>query len=173
MIRVMTPTVPTPMTLTLHTLKPARGSKTRRFRVGRGNASGSGTTAGRGTKGQRARAGGRNKLKLKGIKQMLLRIPKNRGFQSGIAHPEAVTLAQLERWCKNGDRVTLADLQKRNLVPANAPGVKILNTGSLTKKLTLVAFTASAEARKAVEKAGGTFEKAVVQKKSKKIEKKK
>ncbi len=155
------------MSLTLHTLKPAKGSKTRRFRVGRGNASGSGTTAGRGTKGQRARAGGRNKLKLKGIKQMLLRIPKNRGFQSGIAHPEAVTLAQLERWCKNGERVEVKNLQKRNLIAANAIGVKVLNTGALTKKLTLVGFTASAEARKAVEKAGGTFE-AVASKKSKK-----
>jgi large subunit ribosomal protein L15 len=146
------------MTLTLHTLKPARGSKTRRFRVGRGNASGSGTTAGRGTKGQRARTGGRNKLKLKGIKQMLLRIPKNRGFKSGIAHPHAVTLAQLERWFKAGERVTIEELRKRNLVPAESLSIKILNTGALSKKLTLVGASASAEAKKAVEKVGGVFE---------------
>lgn len=158
------------MSLSLHTLKPARGSKTRRFRVGRGNASGSGTTAGRGTKGQRARTGGRNKLKLKGIKQMLLRIPKNRGFKSSIAHPHAVTLAQLERWFKAGDRVTTADLQKRNLIPVNAIGIKILNTGTLSKKLTLVGATASAEARKAVEQAGGVFEAAA--KKAAKVAKK-
>jgi large subunit ribosomal protein L15 len=158
------------MSLTLHSLKPARGSKTRRFRVGRGNASGSGTTAGRGTKGQRARTGGRNKLKLKGMKQMLLRIPKNRGFNSGIAHATAVTLDQLERWFKGGERVTLAELVKRNLVPANAIGFKILNTGKLTKKLTLIEATASAEAKKAVEAAGGAFES--VAKKAKKVAKK-
>lgn len=158
------------MSLTLHSLKPARGSKTRRFRVGRGNASGSGTTAGRGTKGQRARTGGRNKLKLKGIKQMLLRIPKNRGFKSAIAHPHAVTLAQLERWYKGGERVTLAELQKRNLVPATATGLKVLNTGTLSKKLTLVGAVASAEAKKAVEAAGGAFE--ALEKKVAKVAKK-
>ena len=146
------------MSLTLHTLKPARGSRTRRFRVGRGNASGSGTTAGRGTKGQRARSGGRNKLKLKGIKQMLLRIPKNRGFTSGIIHPHAVTFEQLDRWYKGGERVVLADLQKRHLVPANVPGIKIINTGTITKKLIFVNASASAEAKKAIEKAGGSFE---------------
>lgn len=158
------------MSLTLHSLKPARGSKTRRFRVGRGNASGSGTTAGRGTKGQRARSGGRNKLKLKGIKQMLLRIPKNRGFKSSIVHPHAVTLAQLERWFKGGERVTVAELQKRNLIPADVASIKILNTGTLSKKLTLIGATASAEAKKAVEKAGGAFE--AVEKKVAKVAKK-
>jgi large subunit ribosomal protein L15 len=146
------------MSLTLHTLKPARGSRTRRFRVGRGNASGSGTTAGRGTKGQRARTGGRNKLKLKGMKQMLLRIPKNRGFKSGIPRPHAVTFEQLDRWMKNGERVVLADLQKRHLVPANAPSVKVVNTGKLTKKLVFVDVRTTAEAKKIIEQAGGSFE---------------
>lgn len=155
--------------ITLHTLKPARGSKTRRFRVGRGNASGSGTTAGRGTKGQRARAGGRNKLKLKGMKQMLLRIPKNRGFTSAIPHAQAVTLAQLERWFQVGERVTLASLKKRNLIPADAIGLKVLNTGELKKKLVLVDIQASALAKAAIEKAGGSFE---MTKKDKKVAKK-
>lgn len=154
------------MSLTLHTLKPSRGSTTRRFRVGRGNASGSGTTAGRGTKGQRARTGGRNRLKLKGMKQMLLRIPKNRGFNSQIAHPTGVTLAQLERWCQVGERVTTESLQKRNLIPANSIGIKVLvSKEKLTKKLILVGATASEEARKAVEAAGGSFEKAEEKKK--------
>lgn len=152
------------MSLTLHTIKPAPGSKTRKFRVGRGNASGSGTTAGRGTKGQKARTGGRNKLKLRGMKRMLLRIPKSRGFTSAIPHPYAVTLDQLERWCKTGDRVTLTMLQKRNLLPQHLIGYKILNTGTLTKPLTLVDAGATPGAKAAVEKAGGTFESTVVKK---------
>lgn len=161
------------MSLNLHSLKPARGSKTRKFRVGRGNASGSGTTAGRGTKGQRARTGGRNKLKLKGMKQMLLRIPKNRGFHSGIKHATAVTLDQLELWFKGGERVTVAELVKRNLVPAEAIGYKVLNTGKLTKKLILVDGLSSAEAKKAVEAAGGSFEMTATKKKAaKKVDKK-
>jgi len=143
------------MSLSLHTIKPARGSKTKRVRVGRGNASGLGTTAGRGTKGQRARSGGRNKLKMKGIRQTLLRIPKNRGFVSSIPHPQAVTLAQLDRWCTAGERVTMESLKRAQRVPANAVGVKVVATGALTKALTLEGFTASAAARAAVEKVGG------------------
>lgn len=143
------------MTLSLHTIKPARGSKTKRFRVGRGNASGSGTTAGRGTKGQRARSGGRNKLKLKGIRQTLLRIPKNRGFVSGIPHPQSVTLAQLDRWCTASERVTMESLKRAQRIPATAVGVKVVATGTLSKALTLEGFTASASARAAIEKAGG------------------
>lgn len=154
--------------LSLHTIKPARGSKTKRVRVGRGNASGLGTTAGRGTKGQRARSGGRNKLKMKGIRQTLLRIPKNRGFKSSIPHPESVTLAQLERWCAAGARVTLASLQKARRVPASAIGVKVVASGTLSKALTLVDMTASAAARAAVEKAGGQFEKTAAPAKKKK-----
>ena len=146
--------------LSLHRMKPARGSKTKRFRVGRGNASGAGTTAGRGTKGQRARSGGRNKLKQKGIRQTLLRIPKSRGFTSGIPHPEAITLAQLDRWCTAGSRVTVASLKKAQRIPATAVGVKVIATGTLGKALTLVGFTASTAARAAVEKAGGKMESA-------------
>jgi large subunit ribosomal protein L15 len=144
--------------LSLHNIQPARGSKTKRVRVGRGNASGLGTTAGRGTKGQRARSGGRNKLKLKGIRMTLLRIPKNRGFKSGIPHAHAVTLEQLDRWCTAGERVTVAGLQKAHRVPASAIGVKVVSTGTLSKALTLVDMTASAGARALVEKAGGKFE---------------
>lgn len=151
--------------LSLHTVKPARGSKTKRVRVGRGNASGLGTTAGRGTKGQRARSGGRNKLKMKGMRMTLLRIPKNRGFHSGMPHPHAVTLEQLERWCKASERVTVPALKNAHRVPASAIGVKVVATGTLTKALTLVDMTASAGARAAVEKAGGKFETVAVPKK--------
>jgi len=40
-----------------HELRPPRGAKRPRKRVGRGNASGQGTYAGKGMKGQQARAG--------------------------------------------------------------------------------------------------------------------
>ena len=42
----------------LHELRPAKGAKRSRKRVGRGTAAGQGKTAGRGTKGQNARSGG-------------------------------------------------------------------------------------------------------------------
>ncbi len=160
------------MPLTLHTLKPASGSKIRKFRIGRGDASGRGKTSGRGTKGQRARTGGRNKLKLRGMKRMLLRIPKSRGFTSAVPHPYAITLDQLERWCQAGEKVTLAGLQKRNLAPRNVIGFKVLNTGTLTKPLTLVGAAATPAAKAAVEKAGGKFESTAPVKKTKTVVKK-
>ncbi|HWR00159.1 MAG TPA: uL15m family ribosomal protein, partial [Candidatus Methylomirabilis sp.] len=90
--------------------------------------------------------------------------PKSRGFTSAIPHPYAVTLDQLERWCKAGDRVTLEMLQKRNLAPQHLIGFKVLNTGTLTKPLTLVDAGATPAAKTAVEKAGGTFERTNVKK---------
>jgi large subunit ribosomal protein L15 len=158
--------------LSLHSVAPAKGSKTKRFRIGRGNASGSGTTAGRGTKGQRARTGGRNRLKLKGMKQMLLRIPKNRGFQSHLPHPTAITLTQLDAAMKVPGKVTLKDLQKKRVVARTATGVKLLNSGKLTKALTLVDVSASVKAREAVIAAGGSFESTKKEKRKAKSEKK-
>ncbi|HEU0051133.1 MAG TPA: uL15 family ribosomal protein, partial [Patescibacteria group bacterium] len=83
------------MALSLHTLHPVKGSRTKKFRVGRGLGSGRGKTAGRGTKGQRARTGGRKRLRLKGLKQMLLAFPKTRGFQSLNQKTVAISLIQL------------------------------------------------------------------------------
>ncbi len=47
------------MSIELHTIKAAPGSRTNKFRIGRGNSYGRGTKAGQGTKGQRAGSGGR------------------------------------------------------------------------------------------------------------------
>ena len=49
--------------LALHNLKVNKKAKRKVRRVGRGNASGSGTYSGRGLKGQKARSGGKSGLK--------------------------------------------------------------------------------------------------------------
>ena len=56
----------------LHLLKPAKGSKHRKLRVGRGRASGKGKTAGRGHKGQFSRAGATHKPLFEEVKCLLL-----------------------------------------------------------------------------------------------------
>lgn len=141
--------------LSLHTIKPAKGSRSRRKRVGRGEGSGKGKTAGRGEKGQRSRSGGKSGLKLKGMKQMLLRIPKMRGFKSGRIHPATITLTQLDRWFDSGSEVRVKTLKAQNRIPMNVPTAKIVNTGKITKKLTLIDLLATKTAKAAILKAGG------------------
>ncbi len=143
------------MALTLHTIQPKRGSRTKSFRVGRGLGSGRGKTAGRGTKGQRSRSGGKNKLKLRGMKQMLLSFPKNRGFHSHFEKATTVPLTRLSAF-PDGAVITLGVLKTKSLVSRGASIVKIVGTGKLDKKWTLKGVLVSAGAKAAIEAAGGT-----------------
>jgi large subunit ribosomal protein L15 len=144
--------------LGLHNLTVAPGSKTKKRRVGRGNASGKGNYSGRGMKGQRARSGGKNKLILKGIKTYLQRIPKNRGFLSFKQKPATVNLGRLDSAFKEGEEITPQLLLARGLIKKAGHGVKILGEGKLTKKLTIKASSFSKSAIDAIVKVGGKAE---------------
>src|SRR5512133_1422512 len=139
----------------LHNIKPARGSKKTRRLVGRGPGSGLGKTGGRGTKGQRARSGGKSGLKLMGLKRIILRIPKNRGFKSRTPHPETVTLDQLEAWFATGATVDVKMLKGASRISNKANGAKVVNSGKLTKAIKIVGIEATPAAKAAIEKAGG------------------
>jgi len=143
------------MSLTLHTLAPKYGSRTKKFRIGRGHGSGRGKTAGKGTKGQKARTGGRNKLKLKGLKQMLLSFPKNRGFQSRYEKVAAIPLKRLASF-GSGETVSLMTLRQKGLVNRVDRSAKIVGGGTIDKKLTVVGVAVTAGAKAAIEAAGGT-----------------
>lgn len=140
--------------ITLHSLRQSQ-KKSRPKRVGRGNASGKGTTAGRGTKGQRARTGGRNKLIRRGMKHLIERTPKTRGFHSRRQKMFAVNLADLQRVFPDGATITTAELHRHNLIARPFPGAKILGTGELKKKFIIRVEAFSASAKAAVIKAGG------------------
>ncbi len=146
------------MVVTLQTIKPPKGSRKTSKRVGRGNASQKGTTAGRGMKGQRARSGGRKGLAVKGFKQSFQKVPKVRGFKSIVPKKQTVTLAVLERICKDGDVVTPKYLDQKGILRKPQFGVKVVATGELTKKITLKDCFASKKVIEAVEKAGGKLE---------------
>lgn len=144
--------------LTLHSL-PASGNKKSR-RVGRGAGSHRGTYSGRGIKGQRARSGGRGGLKLRGLKQTFLHVPKMKGMKPRFESAQVVTLAQLEKVAKAGDVVTATYLLEKGLIMDAEARIKVLSDGTLTKKLE-VAVRASDSARSAIEAAGGTVAGAV------------
>lgn len=147
------------MTLTLHTLSPSRGSRKKRRRIGRGNASGRGIYSGRGQKGQKARSGGRKGLKLLGMKKLLQSTPKTRGFRSSIPRPEIMNVGQLEKRWNPEAVITPASLHAQGLIRSRKDGVKILGDGRLTKKLTIQGCAISKNARKKIVQAGGTINK--------------
>ena len=141
----------------LNTLKPAKGARTERVRVGRGIGSGLGKTAGRGHKGSFARSGkGKIKAGFEGGQMPLRkRLPKV-GFRSRMAADTAeVMLYQLDRL--EGD-VDFAALRAAKLVPATAKRAKIVKKGDVSKKLVLKGVLATAGARAAIEAAGGKVE---------------
>ncbi len=146
------------MSLTLHTLTHPRGTKRKRKVIGRGNASGHGTYAGRGVKGQKARTGGSKGLKRKGLRMMLLRIPKTRGFTGRPNETVVLNLDALSKTVREGMQVDAALLKTMGLVGSRAKRVKILGDGEWPHKG--VAFTGlifSQSARDKVIAAGSTI----------------
>lgn len=143
--------------LTLHNLKPSKNSQKTRKRVGRGNASGTGTYSSRGMKGQRSRSGGKSGLKLRGLKMNLLNIPKLRGFKSIRPSKVEVKLGDLNEVCKDGDAVTPEFLKEKGLVKHTKHGIKVLATGELTKKINVSGVSVSKGAKEIIEKLGGTI----------------
>lgn len=143
------------MALTLHTLRPSKGSQKRRKRVGRGNASGKGTYSTRGLKGQRSRSGGKSGLKRRGLRANLQNIPKLRGFTSNRPEKQEVSLSLLDTVCIDGDIVTPAFLIEKSVIKGTKGGVKILSNGDITKKITIEKCAISASAAEKVKAAGG------------------
>jgi len=145
------------MTLQLHNLKSAVGSRHRRKIVGRGNASGHGTYSGRGGKGQTARSGGTRGLRRKALKALVQSVPKLRGFKSLETRPAEVRLADLEKKFATGEKVNLSSLKTKRLIGINAAQAKVIGQAELTKKLEIEGLKLSAGAKALVEKAGGSI----------------
>jgi large subunit ribosomal protein L15 len=137
-------------------LKPKKGSKHARKRVGRGPGSGHGKTAGRGEKGQKSRSGYSSKLGFEGGQMPLHRRLPKRGFTNIFKKEHAiVNVSDLERF-DNGATIDEATLRKAGLVKGSKDGIKVLGDGKLSKKLTVHASRFSESARKQIEAAGGT-----------------
>jgi large subunit ribosomal protein L15 len=141
----------------LNKLKPKKGARHAKKRVGRGPGSGHGKTAGRGEKGQKSRSGFSRMTGFEGGQMPLHRRLPKRGFTNIFKKEHAVVnVSDLERF-DNGVTVDEGALRKAGLVKGQTPhGIKVLGDGKLSKKLTVQAAKFSASARKQIEAAGGT-----------------
>jgi large subunit ribosomal protein L15 len=141
----------------LSNLRPPRGSRKRKVRVGRGMGSKLGKTAGSGNKGQKSRRGYSRRRGFEGGQMPLhRRIPK-RGFNNPFASSFAVINVEELNVFPAGETVT-PDLLRAHGFVRTARDVKILGDGELKAKLTVHAHAFSASAKEKITKAGGSFE---------------
>ena len=151
----------------LHDLKPRPGAKHRRKRLGQGESSGRGKTAGRGGKGQTARSGSSIRIGFEGGQMPLIRRIPKRGFNN-VRFGTRYIPVNLDALNAFDDGVTVneASLRKVGLINGKGDGVKVLGTGEITKKLTVLAHAFSASAKAKIEGKGGKCEVVVVAKAS-------
>ncbi len=142
-----------------HELKPARGSRQNRKRIGRGNAAGTGTYSGRGLGGQKSRSGRKPRRFFEGGQTRLMRrLPRRRGFVNHFRiEYQPVNLRDLERFDDGAD-VTKETLKEAGLIDSAKKPVKILASGEVTRKLNVRVERLSLTAKEKIEAAGGTAE---------------
>jgi len=133
-------------------------------RVGRGIGSGLGKTSGRGVKGQKSRSGVSIKAYEGGQMPLYRRLPK-RGFNSLYKKEKniAINLDKISKLIDNKkiDSSKSIDLRKFLLKPKTHKKikVKVLGTGEISTKVTILADHFSKSAQAKIEKAGGKIEK--------------
>ncbi len=142
-----------------HELRPPRGAKRPRKRIGRGNASGHGTYSGRGIKGQQSRSGSGPSHAFEGGQTPLVRrLPRRRGFHNPFrVSYTPVNLRDLAKF-PDGGEVTPESLHEMGVVRSLRRPVKLLGDGDLSVALMVRTHRVSATARAKIEAAGGTVE---------------
>ena len=141
--------------MNLGSLKPPRGSRKQKKRVGRGDASGHGGTSGKGAKGQNARSGGGVGPAFEGGQMPLVRRAPKRGFTNIFKTKYAiVNVSDLNRF-ENGETVDIKSLIAKRLIDNGAKLVKVLGDGELKKKLIIKVTMVSKKAAEIIKAASG------------------
>jgi len=141
--------------MNLSNLRPPKGQRHKKQRIGQGMGSGRGKYSGRGAKGQKSISG---YSKMRGFEggQMPLhrRLPK-RGFTNIFRKEYAILnvghMEQLE-----GDSFSPESLMAQGVIKKMKSGLKILGNGELTRKLSVKAHIFSKSALDKIQKAGGS-----------------
>lgn len=145
----------------LNQVRDNKGARKKTMVVGRGIGCTKGKTCGRGVKGQKARTGVRLKAFEGGQSPLIRRMPK-RGFKNtNAARFAELNLDRLQQAIDDGrvnikDMITFEVLREAGVVSYQREGVRLLGGGELKAKVQLTVAGATASAKAAVEKAGGS-----------------
>jgi large subunit ribosomal protein L15 len=143
----------------LSNLKPPKGAKHAKKRIGRGQGSGNGKTAGRGHKGAKSRSGFKFKRGFEGGQMPLHRRVPKRGFHNPFRiEYEVVNLDVVTARFAAGTVITPDLLRERGLVARGSRPVKILGRGEVDKALTIRVHKFSGKAAEKIAAAGGSAE---------------
>lgn len=145
----------------LNNLTPAKGSKGREKRIGRGEGSGHGGTSTRGHKGAQARSGYSRKTGFEGGQMPIQRRLPKFGFKNiNRREFKPVNLSVIENLAaaKNLQTIGLEEFRQAGLYDGKLP-IKVLANGEVTRALSVSAHAFSASAQKAIEAAGGSINK--------------
>jgi large subunit ribosomal protein L15 len=143
----------------LNDVKPQKGSKKRRKRVGRGISAGQGASAGLGMRGQKSRSGSGTRPGFEGGQQPLYRrVPKLKGFP--LVNRRIYTTINVEKLnsLPANTEVTLASLKEAGILTAVKGSLKVLGNGELNVPLKVQAAAFTGQARIKIEAAGGSCE---------------
>ena len=143
----------------LNDVRPQKGSKKRRRRVGRGISAGQGASAGLGMRGQKSRSGSGTRPGFEGGQQPLYRrIPKLKGFP--LINRKKYTTINVEKLASlpADTEVTLSSLKEVGILTGDRGPLKILGNGELSVALKVKAAAFTGAARTKIEAAGGSCE---------------
>ena len=146
----------------LNELRDNPGATKKRKRIGRGPGSGTGKMGGRGIKGQNSRSGVAINGYEGGQMPLYMRLPK-RGFNKPNRKAFAVVnLGMIQKFIEAGKldasaAITEDVLVTSGLVRRKLDGIRVLAKGDFSTKVDLQVTGASASAKDAVEKAGGSL----------------
>lgn len=141
----------------LNELQRHPSSRQARKRVGRGASAGQGKTCGRGHKGQKSRSGGSIRPSFEGGQLPLQQRIPTFGFRSRVQRvTDEVRLHELAK--VPGDEINLTTLREAGLITSQITRVKIIQSGELTRAVTVKGLKVTRGAAAAIQAAGGSIE---------------
>jgi large subunit ribosomal protein L15 len=141
--------------MNLSDLRPPKGQKQKKQRIGQGMGTGRGKYSGRGAKGARSISGYSIMRGFEGGQMPLHRRLPKRGFTNIFREEYAiVNVSRLEQL--EGNSFDPGRLLELGVIKKLGAGLKILGTGDITRKIEVRAHMFSKSALEKIQKAGGS-----------------